>query len=109
VRESLAAEAARKEAMPLGHLASRAGGCPEPPPPEQGEEAMERWHAIKRLLAMGVSNLHIDLADSRRARGVPIVYYPRISEAARRRGGFRPDHPLPSSDIVIAENACRRR
>jgi hypothetical protein len=68
---------------------------------------MERWHAIKRLLAMGVSNLHIDLADSRRARGVPIVYYPRISEAARRREGFRPDHPLPSSDIVIAENACR--
>ena len=82
-------------ALPTGHLASRVGGLPDNP--RDGQRA---------LLALGVSNLHIDRADSRRKRGVPIVYVPRISAAARVDPCYNPQHPLPSSDIVIAENGC---
>ena len=82
-------------AFPTGHLASRVGGLPE----------LSR-EGQRELLALGVSNLHIDRADSRRKRGVPIVYVPRISAAARAHPRYDPLHPLPSSDIVIAENGC---
>ena len=34
------------------------------------------------------------------------MYVPRISAAARAHPRYDPLHPLPSSDIVIAENGC---
>ena len=94
VRDGLPADG-DDAAFPTGHLASRVAGLPDNPREGQRE-----------LLALGVSNLHIDRADSRRKRGVPIVYVPRISAAARADPRYNPRHPLPSSDIVIAENGC---
>ena len=71
------------------------GGVPDVPREGQVE-----------LMARGVSNLHIDRVDSRRRRGVPIVYVPRISAAARADPRYHARHAMPSSDIVIAENGC---
>ena len=82
-------------ALPLGHMASRTSGLPEREKPGQ-----------RAAVALGVSNLHVDRVDSRRRHGVPIVYWPRISRAARQRCG---SHPLPSSDLVLCENGCSER
>ena len=60
----------------------------------------------REQVALGISNLHKDRIDSRRRRGVPIVYAPRVTDAARRHPLYNAHHPLPSSDLVLAENGC---
>ena len=47
-------------------------GCPDEPPVED-EEAHERWEQRRLLAARGISNAHIDRADAKRLRGVPIT------------------------------------
>ena len=83
--------------IPTQHIASRVSGIPDEPPPDR-----------VRLACEGLSNHHTDPVDSRRLHGVPIIYTPRISAHAYthlRRVG-RLAHPLPSSDLVLAENTC---
>ena len=92
--------------LPLGHLASRTAGLPPPDGQDAGGGDGGVMAKLRSLMAKGVSNLHIDRADSRRRRGVPIVYWPYISASAWRHPKFDPQHPMPSSDIVIAENGC---
>ena len=82
-------------ALPTGHLASRKAGLSASPRPGEREKA-----------ALSVSNLHVDRVDSLRRHGVPIVYVPRITDAARAQPGFDPYHPMPSSDLILAENGC---
>jgi len=83
--------------IPTQHIASRVSGLPDVPSPDR-----------VRLACEGLSNHHIDVVDSSRLHGVPIIYVPRISARAhshlRRRGCLA--HPLPSSDLILAENSC---
>lgn len=48
----------------------------------------------------------MDRIDSKRLHGVPIIYVPRISEAAKRHPKYNADHPMPSSDLILAEHGC---
>ena len=50
----------------------------------------------------------MDRVDASRRRGVPIVYVPQVSEAARRQRNYAATHAMPSSDLVLAENGCER-
>ena len=124
-------------ALSTGHLAFRVGGIGEeeegPDVEAEGEgaravaravaregasaeareaaraEASERAAERRRRSADGVSNWHTDRIDSPRARGVPIIYVPHISPCALRRLsqlGCMP-RPMPSSDLIWAENACK--
>ena len=102
VRDGLPADG-DDAAFPTGHLASRAGGLPDR---ARDLSQPEQTGILLTLMACGVSNLHIDRADSPRTFGVPIVYVPRISDAARADPRYDPRHPCPSTDIVIAENGC---
>ena len=99
VRDGLPADG-DDAAFPTGHLASRVGGLPDRARDE------EQTASLLTLMACGVSNLHVDRADSARKFGVPIVYVPRISDAARADPRYDPHRPCPSTDIVIAENGC---
>ena len=40
---------------------------------------------------------------------MPIVYVPRISPSAKARSDYNVSHPLPSSDLVVAEHGCSPR
>lgn len=77
---------------PTQHLASRVSGIPDDADASQIRRA---W--------CGVSNAHYDPIDAWRKFGVPIVYVPRISDAARRNRRYVKSHPLPSSDLVWCE------
>ena len=88
-------DAADDAALPTGHLASRVSGAPD------GAD-----EALRMLVACGVSNMHVDRADAPRACGVPIVYVPQVSDAALGHPKYRASRPLPSSDLVLAENGC---
>jgi len=90
VRDALPSEA-DAASMPLGHVASRTAGAGEG----------ETTDAQCACVSLGVSNSHIDRVDSFREYGSPIVYASRIAPGLR--GRLR---PLPSSDLVLAENGC---
>ena len=78
--------------MPFGHLAARVGGIPD--------ECCQRR---LRMAWQGVSNIHVDPVDAWRRFGVPIVYVPHISPAARTHRRYRSSHSLPSSDLIWCE------
>jgi hypothetical protein len=68
-------------AIPTGHVAVRVSGLAD----GAGEEQ-------RRLVALGISNSHIDRVDAPRRGGVPIVYVPQVSAAVRaaRAHGSKP-------------------
>ena len=83
-------------AIPTQHVASRVSGIPDLPSAARVQLACE-----------GLSNHHIDRVDSVREHGVPIIYIPRFSPLGRSSlTRARLLHPLPSSDLILAENDC---
>ena len=91
VRDQLPADTS-PATIPTGHVAARVSGIPDQPTQARLEAA---WK--------GVSNSHSDPVDAWRRHGVPIVYVPRISPAARQHPRYRRSHPMPSSDLVWCE------
>ena len=85
----------RGAAIPTQHLACRVAGARE------GATRQEHITA-----AEGVSDHHVDTMDSESKHGCPIVFVPHISCAARARLRGRLAHPLPASDLVLAEARC---
>ena len=85
----------RGPSLPTQHLAVRVAGARE------GASGEERARA-----ALGVSNHHVDTMDGDPRHGVPIVFVPDITHAARARLGSGCARPLPASDLVLAEGSC---
>lgn len=82
-------------AIPTQHIAFRVAGARE------GATMQERVTA-----AEGVSAHHVDVMDSETKHGSPIVFVPHITSSARARLHGRLGHPLPASDLVLAEGSC---
>ena len=87
-----------RPAIPTQHIAVRVAGARE------GATKQERLMA-----ADGVSPHHIDTMDSKTEHGHPIVFVPHITRAARAKLRGRLGHPLPASDLVLAEGPCVSR
>ena len=84
----------RGPSIPTQHLAFRVAGA-------RDDASMQE----RIMAALGVSDHHMDLMDS--DHDAPILFVPDISDAARARlHGHQLEHPLPSSDLVLAEGPC---
>ena len=85
----------RGPSIPTQHLAFRVAGAWE------GASMQER-----AMAALGASDHHMDLMDVESRYGHPIVFIPSITPAARMRLHSRAAHPMPATDLVLAEGPC---
>lgn len=92
--------APRSCTIPTQHWAARVTGVCDDGSREQVSQACD-----------GLSNHHTDPVDAARGHGMPIIFLPRFSARARSRvaRGAGPDHALPCTDLILAENTCGER